>query len=392
MVKPLARSFPRGFALPEMLVAATVTLLLTGALLSILAPGNMAFRAQPALTDMQQRLRFAADVLAARLVTAGSAPTGGVAARALGLHTACLLPYRFGHRRPDPPGTWSESTITVITGKPGAAVAYLRVPLEVGESLAQLDASRCPPSSAACGITADTNLLLLPGGGQADLHRVEAAAPPVLTLSRASGTAPRSYAAGTPVVPVDIDVFYLRDGEDGLQLMRYDGWESDLPLLDHVSRFRVAWLGAAEPPRFREAAEAAVTGVTYGPVPPAAAVDLPDDSWGPGENCVFSRAAGDVVPRLPILGSSPLSLVALEGAALTDGPWCAHAAEAGRFDADLFRVRRVRLSLAVEAAAASSRGQDPRWFGRPGTGRNPYITVPDLQLTLDIAPRSLGGW
>jgi len=390
-VKRLAGSSLCGFALAEMLVAATVTLLLAGALLSILGPGNMAFRAQPALTDMQQRLRFAADVLAARLVSAGSAPTGGLAAGALGLQTACLLPYRFGHRRPDPPGTWRESTVTVIAGKPGASVAFLRVPLPAGESLAEVDASRCPPASPACGITADTNLLLLPGGGQADLYRVEAATPPLLTLVRASGTAPRSYQAGTPVVPVDIDVFYLREGEDGLQLMRYDGWESDLPLLDHVSRFRVGWFGAAEPPRFHEAAGTALAGATYGPAPPAA-VDDPNDSWGPGENCVFSRAGGAVVPRLPTLGGNPLSLVTLAGAVLTDGPWCAHAAEPGRFDADLLRVRRLRLSLAVEAVAASSRGQDPQRFGRPGTAGNPHILVPDLQLTLDIVPRSLGGW
>jgi len=390
-VKRLARSSRGGFSLAEVLVAATVTLLLAGAMFSILGSGNMAFRAQPALTDMQQRLRFAADVLAGRLESAGSAPTGGLAAGALGLQTACLLPYRFGHRRPDPPGTWRESAITVIAGKPGASVVFLRVPLHAGESLAELDASRCPPASPTCGITADTNLLLLPGGGQADLYRVDAATPPVLTLVRASGTALRSYPAGTPAVPVDIDVFYLRDSDDGLQLMRYDGWESDLPLLDHVSRFRVGWYGAADPPRFRDAAET-TAGATYGPAPPAAAVDDPDDSWGPGENCVFSRAGGAVVPRLPTLGGNPLSLVALDGALLTDGPWCAHADEPGRFDADLLRVRRVRLSLAVEAAAASSRGQDPQRFGRPGTADNPHITVPDLQLTLDIVPRSLGGW
>ncbi len=313
-MKRLARSSPGGFALAEMLVAATVTLLLAGALLSILGPGNMAFRAQPALTDMQQRLRFAADVLAARLESAGSAPTGGLSAGALGLQTACLLPYRFGHRRPDAPGTWRESAITVIAGKPGASVAFLRVPLHAGESLAEVDASRCPPASPTCGITADTNLLLLPGGGQADLYRVDAATPPVLTLVRASGTAPRSYPAGTPAVPVDIDVFYLSEGEDGLQLMRYDGWESDLPLLDHVSRFRVGWFGAADPPRFREAAQTSSAGATYGPPPPAAAVDVPGDSWGPGENCVFSRAGAAVIPRLPTLGGNPLSLVALDGA------------------------------------------------------------------------------
>jgi len=391
VVNPVACS-RRGFALAEVLVATTITLLLAGALLSILGPGNMAFRAQPARIEMQQRLRFAADVLNARLVGAGSAPTGGLAAGALGLQTACLLPYRFGHRGADPPGTWRESTLSVIAGKPGAAVAFLGAPFLAGASVAVLDSSRCAPSSPACGIAADTNVLLLPGGGQADLYRVDVVSPPVLTLVRASGTAPRSYPAGTPVVPVDIDVFYLRDEEDGLQLMRYDGWESDLPLLDHVARFRVRWFGAAEPPRFREAAGDAVPGPTYGPEPPAGASDVAEDSWGPGENCLFSRAGGAPVPRLPALGTSRLSVVPLDGAALTDGPWCADAATPGRFDADLFRVRRVRVSLVVEAAATGSRGRDPRLFSRPGVGGSPHAVVPDQQLTFEVVPRSLGGW
>jgi hypothetical protein len=340
---------------------------------------------------MQQRLRFAADVLAARLAAAGSAPAGGIAGTALGLQTGCLLPRRVGHRGAEPPGTFNDRAITLIAGKPGTAVAFLGAPFRPGDP-ASLDAARCPPSSPACGITADTNVLLLPGGGQADLYRVEAVAPPALTLVRASTTVPRAYAAGTPVIAVDIDVFHVREGEDGLQMMRYDGWESDLPLLDHVARFRVDWFGAAEPPRFRQAQGESPRGPTYGPAPPDSGVDVAEDSWGPGENCVFSRDGGEAVPRLPTLGESPLALVRLDALSLTDGPWCPHDGAPGRFDADTLRVRRVRLTLAVEAATRGARGQDRALFASPGAGGSPHAIVPDQQLTLDIVPRSLGGW
>ena len=372
-------------------MASTVTLLLAGALLAIFGPGSLAFRAQPALTEMRQRLRFAGDVLATRVASAGSAPSGGLSGVALGLRTPCLLPYRVGHRRADPAGSCRIDALALIAGKAGTVAGVLRVPFLPGERTVELEAARCPTAATACGIAADTNVLFLPGGGQADLFRVEAVSPPSLTVAPASGTVARAYPAGTPVVAVDIDVFYLRDTDEGPQLMRYDGWESDLPLLDHVSRFEVAWFGSADPPRIRGDAGAEPR-PTYGPEPPEAGVDLPGDDWGPGENCAFTRSDGALVPRLPPLAGIPLSNVALGPGVLTDGPWCPGAAAAGRVDADLFRVRRVRLVLEVEAAAASSRGADPRLFRRPGSGASPHTLAPDQQLTLDVVPRSLGGW
>ena len=379
-----------GFTLAEVLVATTVTLLLAGALLAVFGPGSLAFRAQPAMTDMQQRLRFAADVLAARVSSAGSAPPGGLTGVALGMRTACILPYRVGHRRPDPPGSSHAGTLTVMAGKPNASVGFLRLPLPAGEAVAALDPLRCGGPALACGILADMNVLLLAGGGRADLFRVVAVDPPVLTLVPSAATRPRTYPAGTPVVPVDIDVFYLRDQDEGPQLMRYDGWESDLPLLDHVARFEVAFLGSADPPRY-QVSQAAVAAPTYGPSPPPAGVDE-DDEWGAGENCVFRRVDGTVVPRLPVIGTRPTAPVRLAPAALADGPWCPDASAANGFDADLLRVRRVQLVLSVEATAASARGPDARFFEHPGQGANPHAVAPDQQITLDLAPRSLSGW
>jgi prepilin-type N-terminal cleavage/methylation domain-containing protein len=46
-----------GFTLVEMLVAAAITLTITGAVFHLIDPADGAFRAQPEAADLQQRLR-----------------------------------------------------------------------------------------------------------------------------------------------------------------------------------------------------------------------------------------------------------------------------------------------------------------------------------------------
>jgi hypothetical protein len=73
---------------------------------------------------------------------------------------------------------------------------------------------------------------------------------------------------------------------------------------------------------------------------------------------------------------SPLggaSLSELTGAELTDGPFCGIAPN--RFDADLLRIRRVRVSLRVDAPTGSA-------------GRQP----PPMELSFDVTPPNLSTW
>jgi hypothetical protein len=74
---------------------------------------------------------------------------------------------------------------------------------------------------------------------------------------------------------------------------------------------------------------------------------------------------------------------------LGDGPWIGDAP--WRVDADLFRVRRVRVRLRVQADVAAVRGGDPRRFATPGTAVSPSREVPDLDLAIEVAPGSLRG-
>jgi prepilin-type N-terminal cleavage/methylation domain-containing protein len=62
-----------GFSLVELLVAMTVTLIITGAVFGLLSGGQNAFRREPELSDRQQNIRMAMDLIMRDIATAGSA-------------------------------------------------------------------------------------------------------------------------------------------------------------------------------------------------------------------------------------------------------------------------------------------------------------------------------
>ncbi len=176
------------------------------------------------------------------------------------------------------------------------------------------------------------------------------------------------------VLPFNTRTYHLaRDGEGIWQLMQYDGHASDQPAVEDVVAMTFEYFGEAEPPRASLTPEGTER-ITYGPVPPAVGTDDPDDSWAPGENCAFATADGGHAPRLPALGAP--GVVPLPPALLVDGPWCPDAVHAFRFDADLLRIRRVRVRIRLQAAQPF-RGLAEPWH------------VPDDTIVLEIAPRNV---
>ena len=71
---------------------------------------------------------------------------------------------------------------------------------------------------------------------------------------------------------------------------------------------------------------------------------------------------------------------------LSDGPWCGGGSTV--FDADMLRIRQVRLKLRVQAAPAGLRGLGSDYLV-PGLSRDARRLLPDYGLTIDIAPRNL---
>jgi hypothetical protein len=121
--------------------------------------------------------------------------------------------------------------------------------------------------------------------------------------------------------------YYLRDdpATDAPQLMRYDGIETDLPVVDHVVGLDFAYFDEGQ--------------------------------------------------------------TRLDPAVLQDGPWAPSDPDVGMFDADLLRIRRVRVVLRVEAALAAMRGAGT-FFTRGGTSTSAGRYAPDHELQFDIALRN----
>jgi hypothetical protein len=151
-------------------------------------------------------------------------------------------------------------------------------------------------------------------------------------------------------------VYYLDSSTR--RLMLYDGYQTDVPLTDHIVALRFEYFVDPWP----------------GSVPwPAAG----------GSNCVYA-AGTPPVPLLASLGGS--TLVPAGAALLSDGPQC--GLSPSRFDGDLLRIRRVRVTLRAQVADASLRGTGPD-FVVQGRSSNGQSYVPDMQITFDVTPRNM---
>jgi hypothetical protein len=383
-----------GLALLELLVATAIALLLSGALLTMAAPSNGGFRTQPASVDVVQRLRAAVEALSSDLQAAGSGPVNPLSGVPLGSVVPCVLPYRVGQRRPDPAGTFRGDVVTAMSAAPGMAAARLPSGFVGRDGVAPVEPlPGCPAGNPACGIEAGMSVVLLDALGQWDLYGVAAVDGPRIRLEPRGPSSARPYPPGSWIVPIAISTHYLRPaaGSDGPQLMRYDGHQSDLPEVDHVVSLAFEYFGEPLPPQRRVPPGPLGQAMTYGPAPPAPGEDDGRDAWGPGENCVTAVDGGGMqAARLGVLGASH-RLQPLAPAAFADGPWCPDASAATRFDADLLRIRRVRIRLRVEAWSDTLRGADARLFLRPGTAAGTSWVVRDRETVLDVVPRTLGG-
>jgi hypothetical protein len=151
---------------------------------------------------------------------------------------------------------------------------------------------------------------------------------------------------------------YILD-RDRNELQHYGGWiEPPEPVTGNTVDFRVEYFGDPNPP-----------------LAPRPAVGM--------ANCVFD-ASGD--PALPVLPSGGESLVELTRAMLTDGPLC--GVPPNQFDADLFRLRKVRVTLRMQVAPQDIRGTG-EWFASPGTSTSATRFAPDYMMSFEVAPRNL---
>jgi hypothetical protein len=206
-------------------------------------------------------------------------------------------------------------------------------------------------------------------------------------------------AAGSAITPVVSRSYYLNESE--ARVYRFDGSQSRVPIVDNIVQLRFEYRGEPVPPLpRRDASDPVGPWTTYGPRPPSAGTLGSALEYGPGESCIFEMSGGRHEPRLDNwLGSLPSgSLVGLPLDRLADGPWCPGQATrtgvaiAGRFDADVLRIRAVRVTMRVQAGSALVRGLNPPGrllFAHPGSARSSSSYLPDRVTSFEVTPPNL---
>jgi type II secretory pathway pseudopilin PulG len=350
-----------GFSLVEMLIAVAVAVTTFGLLFQAAARGQRIARAQPEAADVQQRVRVATDMLRRDLLAAGSGPTHGVGTGPLDQYFPPVVPARTGARNFDPELTFFTDRISIVAVPEGGVAA--RLSSNMAGVASDLPIDSMTPGCASwglCGFTPGTRSAIFDRAG------IGAGVEWFSVTGIAAGLAhdvpnppfSRAYSAPTArVVPIVQHVYYL--DRVNARLMLYDGYQSDVPLVENIVDLRFAYFLAPSP----------------------SSVTRPTD----GEtNCAYA-AGTPPVPLLADLGGIAPQLAA--ASLLTDGPPCGLPPH--RFDADLLRVRRVRVTIRAQAGLDDLRGVS-RDFSRRGRSIGAESSVPDVEVTFDVSLRNVG--
>ena len=389
-----------GFTLVEMLIAMAVMLLILGGVFQAFNPATGSFRTQPEVADLQQRLRVGNERLYDGLIVAGAGIYSGQALGTLGQFFAPVLPYLVGSLHNDPAAGvyFRTDAITVFHVPTTASQCTIRDKMPQPSSEVKVNAEPgCPANDPLCGFEEGMRVIIFDATGSFDFFTITQVQSSSLHLQHRPPINPddfsKAYDVGAVISQVNTDAYYWRQdpATNTFQLMHYDLFQNDVPLIDDVVNLRFEYMGDAAPPVLR----APVTDpigpwTTYGPKPPALGVDVASDSWPAGENCTFTvdPASGLHVSRLASLGA-PGTLTALDATQLSDGPWCPDASNINRYDADLHRVRQIRVTFRVQTSVANLRGPAGVLFTRAGTGRLSDRLVPDQAVQFDVTPRNL---
>jgi len=379
-----------GFTLVELLIATTITVVALGLTVALLLPASAAFQALPEAIDNQQRIRIATTAIANDIVAAGAGPILGWGASAVATWPP-VLPCRWtgGPLASTPGGCARDDAITVIAVEaeaPGGIVSEgsgTTAPIHIASL------SACAPVRAACRLDPGTRALLIDGTGAWDVFAVTSVSADGTQIGHAQDVLSRAAPPGALVAAVLVRSYSLKldAATGGMQLRRGSGGTSDAPVADQVTGLSFAYLAQAEPPAVIAGSAPEFRSTTYGPLPPPPEIDNPDDTWPAGENCAFRLEGTRQVPRLAALAPDGQGLALLPLAALADGPWCPDEASPNRWDADLLRIRLVRVSLRVQPQSPAVRGAPAAQNGL-SLPIDVLRWVPDLEVRFDVVLRN----
>jgi hypothetical protein len=386
-----------GFTLIEMLIATLLMVVITGAIFDLLNPANGMFTTQPEVSDMQQRMRVGVDTLQHDLVMAGAGTYTGPNAGGLYNFMAPVMPYRASGDNSDPDQGiyYRPDAISILYVPPTPSQTTISQSMPPNSSEIKVNPQpNCPGNkqNQLCGFEEGMRLIIFDAASW-DLFTVTQVQDAAGHLQHRGQDFTVGYGAGANVTQIRSATYYLKtdNATKTYQLMYFDGYETEVPVVDDVVGLNFEYWGDVNPPQLIPNKPLTGPGpwTTYGPRPPLLGVNNGLDSWPAGENCVFAVNGGVHVPRLPVLNGGGIGQAKLTQAMLTDGPWCPDESKPNRYDADLLRIRRIRVTLRVQVSKPWMRGAAGALFKYGGTAKPGYQQVPDQEIKFDISPRNM---
>jgi len=351
-----------GYTLAELLISTAIMITVTGAIFSLLDPAQSSGQVQPEVADMQQRMRVGSETLFKELVMAGAGPYQGATTGSLINFFAPILPRRTGRINPDPTegaASFRSDVITLSYIPNSYTQTTIRQAMPPNSVELKVNAQpNCPKRDPLCGFETGMSVIIFDPSGNFDTFTITQTQSDAAHLQHRGQRWTHTYAVGAAVTQIVSHTYYLNRTTN--QLMRYDGGAQEVPLVDNVVDLRFDYFGEPRPPVL--------------PKPPLGVA-----------NCLYD-AAGNY-RNLPTLAATDGSLAELTPAMLTDGPYCGSGTN--QFDADLLRVRKVRVALRVQTGLAALRGSNPELFARPGTSRGGERYLPDYRVSFEVTPRNL---
>jgi hypothetical protein len=349
----------RGFSLVEALIAVTLALLVVGAAVPLVTTSSVMASVAPEMIDAQQRARAGASNLVRDLMMAGAGMSAGPRTGSLARSFAPVVARKTGLTGADPFNAARSDAITIVYVPFTNAQSVLIQPMSGSFDPLQVDSSvSCAHGTQVCGLQAGDTALLFDDRGNFDLVGILNLQSNSASVElRQPGNPVFGYAAGASVAAAESHTYYFDPISQ--QLRHADGAHTDVPVIDNVVALVFEYFGDPLPPVW--------------PRPPVGTA-----------NCLYD-AAGTRLPNMPVL-SSGSGLVGLGPAMFADGPWCGSGDN--RYDADLLRIRMIRVLLRVQVGNPVMRGTSTD-FVLSGVGRSASRHVPDYIVRFDVTPRNL---
>jgi hypothetical protein len=348
-----------GFSLVESLIAMVLMLVVTGAVFGLVNPGTEFSQSQPEAMDMQQRARVASDILSRDLFMAGAGIYSGPQTGALTNFFPPIIPRKMGMQGADPYTAVRSDGLTIQYVPNTYSQTTIRAPMPItSEEIKVEDMPNCPKGEALCGFKEGMTVLIFDEESHFDFFTITNVQNDAGHLQHYQQDVSYAYDAGAFVTEAATHTYYLDAATRTLR--HYDGYLTDVPVVDNVVGLTFTYYGDPNPP--------------LSPKPPVGK-----------SNCLYD-AAGNLVGGLQTLASQGGSLAELPLSLFADGPWCGNGNN--RFDVDLMRIRKVRVTVRVEASADALRASGAD-FANSGFSGSAVRMLPDFSLRFDVTPRNM---